>query len=183
MLDQIQIMNDTYWIGTLGVFGSARNCLVTSPETDEAYHAWQDANHGSQGTPWPVNSSGEQTSEALDELLAHYGLPPTGLSTVVPNIPQTIALWRAKAVLSSTTFDPSTAKAAVRPLLTGCTNLLAAADALVVAQANAALTSFWASGGDLVRSSAALAGIASSLNLSSATIDSLFVAAQDIPPL
>ena len=100
-----------------------------------------------------------------------------------PQIPPSVALWRAKAVLYGTAFTPSSAQPSVQALLASCTTLGAAADALVAAQNNHALSAFWVSAGDIYRSSAALAQIAGLLNLSSATIDALFIAAEDIPPL
>ena len=107
----------------------------------------------------------------------------SGPIVIPPTVPSSVALWRAKAVLYGTAFTPSSAQPSVQALLASCTTLGAAADVLVAAQNNHALSAFWVSAGDIYRSSAALAQIAGLLNLSSATIDALFIAAEDIPPL
>jgi hypothetical protein len=64
-----------YWVGPLGVFSSASQSIV--PTTDPAYIAW--LAEGGLPTNWPKDASGAQTTEALDEVLAPYGLS-TGLT-------------------------------------------------------------------------------------------------------
>jgi hypothetical protein len=169
---------DWYWTGPLGIFSSKANTLV--PDTDEVYISWLAS--GYVATPWPKDIvSGEQTTEALDGILVSQGLPHTGLGVL--KVPISVALWRAKAILYGTAFLPSSAKPEVSGLLTACTTLGEAADTLVAAQNSHVLSAFWVAAGDIYRSSAALAQIADLLNLSSNTIDAMFIAAQEIPPL
>jgi hypothetical protein len=60
-----------YWIAANGrIYSSARSAIVY-PE-DAGYRAFI-AVHGAV-TPWPVDGNGNQTADALKELLAHYGI-------------------------------------------------------------------------------------------------------------
>ena len=63
---------DWYWSGPLGVWGSARGALVSSPNTDSAYQNWLIAN--GTASVWPYDESGNQTFAALDDVLVQYGL-------------------------------------------------------------------------------------------------------------
>jgi hypothetical protein len=66
-----------YWIARNGsIYSSARNTLVTS--WDPAYVAFVAQNGGT--TPWPNDSSGNQTSAAMAAILSMYNIfvtPPS----------------------------------------------------------------------------------------------------------
>ena len=66
-----------YWLASDGrVYSSEKQAIVDS--ADKEYSAWQAA--GNPPTPWPKNDAGEETDEALADVLANYGLkmfPPT----------------------------------------------------------------------------------------------------------
>lgn len=62
---------DWYWRRDDGVvFSSAVQGIV--PEDDARYREWLDA--GGIATRWPVDSAGQQTEPALDEVLRPYGI-------------------------------------------------------------------------------------------------------------
>ncbi|AZO77702.1 MULTISPECIES: DUF4376 domain-containing protein [unclassified Bosea (in: a-proteobacteria)] len=64
---------DWYWLAADGrLFGSGRGGLVADAENDAAYAAWRDL--GRSATPWPSDAEGEQTTAALQEVLAPFGL-------------------------------------------------------------------------------------------------------------
>mgnify|MGYP005810366247 CR=1 FL=1 len=61
--------SDWYWRASDGrVFSSARQLVVSS--ADSAYAAWQVA--GNSATAWPKDSEGNETTAALQEVLAPY---------------------------------------------------------------------------------------------------------------
>lgn len=67
-----------YWISSDGsqIYSSSRQAVIKKDDKDFA--AWKAA--GNLPTPWPKNADGEETDEALAEVLAGYGLrmfPPT----------------------------------------------------------------------------------------------------------
>lgn len=67
-----------FWITVDGarIYSSAKHAIVGKDDKDFA--AWKAA--GNLPTPWPKNSDGKETDEALAEVLAGYGLrmfPPT----------------------------------------------------------------------------------------------------------
>jgi hypothetical protein len=65
--------SDWYWQVTgVGIYGSARQGLVTNPTTDAAYLAFTALNG-----PGPIMA----TTAALDAVLIAAGLPPSGLTT------------------------------------------------------------------------------------------------------
>jgi hypothetical protein len=80
---------------------------------------------------------------------------------VVPVVPDTVALWQAKAALSAA-------------------GLLTQADAAIAAANNSVLTLFWATAANLDRASPTLATLAGALNLSSAQVDQLFIQAAGV---
>ena len=61
-----------YWSGSDGsrIYSSAKQTIVGKDDKDFA--AWKAA--GNLPTPWPKNADGEETDEALAEVLAGYGL-------------------------------------------------------------------------------------------------------------
>ncbi len=62
---------DWYWLADDGrLFSSALASLVDAD--DERFSAWKDK--GYVPTPWPIDADGTQTSEALQSVLAPYGL-------------------------------------------------------------------------------------------------------------
>lgn len=64
-----------YWSGTPGIWGP--NKLVTEP--NDPYDEWK-VIPGNVATPWPVDTTGAETTAALDAVLIAAGLPPTGLT-------------------------------------------------------------------------------------------------------
>lgn len=73
-----------FWISGDGsrIYSSSKQAVVSKEDKDFA--AWQEA--GNRPTPWPKNSDGKETDEALAEVLAGYGLrmfPPTLVETKV----------------------------------------------------------------------------------------------------
>ena len=66
-----------YWLGSGGrVYSSSRQAVVD--EKDKDFSAWKAA--GNSPTPWPKNADGNETDEALADVLAYYGrqmFPPT----------------------------------------------------------------------------------------------------------
>lgn len=85
-------LNDWYWSGVPGVYGSARGGMVPSPATDADYLAWQASRKST--TPWPTDSTGAATPASLDAVLALAGLPVTGLTP--PSTAQLLAYSNAK---------------------------------------------------------------------------------------
>lgn len=72
-----------FWSGPLGIYSSASGSLVST--SDASYTVWlgtADAPTGNLPTPWPKDLSGNQTPEALDEVLIVAGLPATGLASL-----------------------------------------------------------------------------------------------------
>lgn len=62
---------DWYWIAADGrVWSSKAGALVAA--NDQAYVAWVDA--GFAASPWPTDTGGAQTTDALQEVLSAYGL-------------------------------------------------------------------------------------------------------------
>ena len=80
---------------------------------------------------------------------------------VVVAVPASVALWQAKAALQNA-------------------GLLTAASAAVTAMNNEAITAFWAQAQSIDRASPTVAAIASTLNLTGAQLDALFIAAAGI---
>jgi hypothetical protein len=76
-------------------------------------------------------------------------------------VPQQVALWQAKAALQSA-------------------GLLAETNSAIAAMNNDIVTSFWANAVTLDRGSLTLADLASAINLTSAQVDALFIAAAGI---
>ena len=66
-----------YWLRVSdgATYSSAAKTRVLSSDT--GYVAWVAA--GFRTTPWPVDSSGSQTSEALVSVLEAFGLPTSGV--------------------------------------------------------------------------------------------------------
>jgi hypothetical protein len=102
---------DWYWSGTPGVYGSARGALVSSPTADTAYQEWLtivDGKPTRNPTVWPSDTTGAQTTAALDAVLIAVGLPPTGLT--MANLQSTLvaaASATAAAVTAKIYTDPS----------------------------------------------------------------------------
>lgn len=67
----IQInINDWYWIAKTGsIYSSKRNALVYT--YDYSYLAFLEQNGAA--SPWPVDTNGNQTSDALAQVLTFYG--------------------------------------------------------------------------------------------------------------
>ncbi len=88
MPNLIPSLSDAYWTGkptgyaSTIVYGSARSGLVSAPDTDAAYLAWQAIGHAAW--PWPVDASGATTIAALDAVLTSGNLPATGLLAPTP---------------------------------------------------------------------------------------------------
>lgn len=62
---------DWYWMATDGrIYSSARNALVYP--YDSGYLAFVDKYGGTP--PWPLNTVGEQTTAALQDVLTPYGI-------------------------------------------------------------------------------------------------------------
>ena len=78
-----------------------------------------------------------------------------------PIVPTSVAMWQAKAALQAA-------------------GLLASAQAAVTAANDPVLTEFWADASSIDRSSPTLASIATTLKLTPAQVDALFIAAAGI---
>lgn len=86
------IASDWYWSGSYGIYGSARNGLVTDPANDTAYQAF--LAHGN------IATASLSTTAELDEVLAAAGLPVSGLSPLTKDQLNAYANARNQAVLA-----------------------------------------------------------------------------------
>jgi hypothetical protein len=84
-----------YWAHADGhIYSSASQSIVA--EDDAGYAAWRDAGYAATG--WPRDGAGDQTDEALQEVLAPYGLSIPGVVIVPASVSRAqakIALHRA----------------------------------------------------------------------------------------
>jgi len=122
----------------------------------------------------------QQSCLVTDQAWVAAGNTPTPAPAPAAVIPQSVAMWQAKAALQTTAFTPTSAQISAVPSLSGATNLLAAASALVTAENNEVLTAFWTGTATIQRVSPVLASIGAELGLTPAQIDALFVAANAI---
>jgi len=110
---------------------------------------------------WSMTLADDGVSATLD---TDSAIVPAGLpagASALPIAPSSVALWQAKAALHQV-------------------GLLDQASAATAAMNSPVLNAFWANASTLERASPTLASLATALNLSSAQVDALFIAAAQI---
>lgn len=98
-------------------------------------------------------------------------------STAPANPPVIVQMWQAKAILQSTPFTPTQAETAYQTIVAGTTNLLAATNALVAAQNNPTLTTFWNDSATIASNDTTLNSLATMLGITSTQVNALFAQA------
>lgn len=188
--------NRWYWKDATGrIFSSGAGAVV--PADDAGYGAWLAS--GRLPTPWPKDEAGAQTPEALDEVLAPYGLK-TGLAAtsldglkttalalaskscaaviaqIFPDDAHRLAIQTAGALASvglAPTFEPIATKFAALAATNGMTADAFAKFVGAAQGANLDLSSALAVASTSIKAAADTAGLAAALTIFKSAVETV----------